>query len=134
MVRIHARVDYPAEQITGGLRSHKNSQPTKNMNSKIEIKGKIETILEIQEFASGFKKRTIVVNTGGEYPQMVPIDFAKGKINMLDSLTNGQDVTVSAYIRGNEHNGKYYVSLAGWEAAAGAMTAPPEEGEDDVPY
>jgi single-strand DNA-binding protein len=104
------------------------------MNSKIEIKGKIETILEIQEFASGFKKRTIVVNTGGEYPQMVPIDFAKEKINMLEPLTNGQDVTVSVYLRGNEHNGKYYVSLAGWKIAAGTMNAPQEEEEDDIPF
>ena len=104
------------------------------MNSKIEIKGKIETILEIQEFASGFKKRTIVVNTGGEYPQMVPIDFAKEKINMLEPLANGQDVTVSAYIRGNERNGKYYISLAGWKIEAGAMNAPQEEREDDIPF
>ena len=102
------------------------------MSDNIEIKGTVETILEIQEFASGFKKRTIVVNTGGKYPQMVPIEFAKEKINLLDSLTNGQEVTIGVNIRGNEYNGKYYVSLAGWKVDAGAVATAQEE--EEIPY
>ena len=102
------------------------------MSDNIEIKGTVETILEIQEFPSGFKKRTIVVNTGGKYPQMVPIDFAKVKINLLDSLTNGQEVAIGVNIRGNEHNGKYYVSLAGWKVDAGAVATAQEE--EEIPF
>jgi hypothetical protein len=102
------------------------------MSDKIEIKGTVETILEIQEFASGFKKRTIVVNTGGKYPQLVPVDFAKEKINLLDSLTDGQEVTIGVNLRGNEYNGKYYVSLAGWKVDAGATTTAQEE--EEIPY
>lgn len=101
------------------------------MSDKIEIKGTVETILEIQEFASGFKKRTIVVNTGGKYPQTVPIDFAKEKIDLLDNLTNGQEVTIGVNIRGNEYNGKYYVSLAGWKVDAGSIAV---AEEDDIPF
>ena len=99
------------------------------MSDNIKIKGKVETILEIQEFASGFKKRTIVLNTGGEYPQMVPVDFAKDKIDLLAVLSVGQPVTVSVNIRGNEYNGKYYVSLAGWK-----VDAESDPMEDDIPY
>jgi single-strand DNA-binding protein len=121
------------EQGQRGAAHPKNAdQLTKNMSDKIEIKGTVETILEIQEFASGFKKRTIVVNTGGKYPQMVPVDFAKEKINLLDSLAEGQEVTIGVNVRGNEYNGKYYVSLAGWKVDAGAMNAPQEE--DDIPF
>ena len=101
------------------------------MSDNIEIKGTVETILEIQEFASGFKKRTIVVNTGGKYPQTVPIDFAKEKIDLLDNLANGQEVTIGVNIRGNEYNGKYYVSLAGWKVDAGSVTG---NDLDDVPF
>ena len=101
------------------------------MSEKIEIKGKVETILEIQEFDSGFKKRTIVVNTGGKYPQTVPIDFAKEKIDLLDNLAKGQEVTIGVNIRGNEYNGKYYVSLAGWKVDAGSVTG---NDLDDVPF
>ena len=101
------------------------------MSEKIEIKGTVETILEIQEFASGFKKRTIVVNTGGKYPQTVPIDFAKEKIDLLDNLANGQEVAIGVNIRGNEYNGKYYVSLAGWKVDAGAVAA---DDCDPIPF
>jgi hypothetical protein len=114
------------------------------MSDNIEIKGTVETILEIQEFSSGFKKRTIVVNTGGKYPQMVPIDFAKEKINLLDSLAIGQEVTIGVNIRGNEYNGKYYVSLAGWKVDSGTMNAhnqskangfaPSHADLDDIPF
>jgi hypothetical protein len=114
------------------------------MSDNIEIKGTVETILEIQEFASGFKKRTIVVNTGGKYPKMVPVDFAKEKINLLDSLTDGQEVTIGVNLRGSEYNGKYYVSLAGWKVDAGTMNAhnqskangyaPQEEDSDPIPF
>jgi hypothetical protein len=101
------------------------------MSDNIEIKGTVETILEIQEFASGFKKRTIVIDTGGKYPQKVAVDFAKEKINLLDSLTNGQEVTIGVNIRGNEYNGKYYVSLAGWKVDAGSV---PMEDDQSIPF
>lgn len=101
------------------------------MSEKIEIKGTVETILEIQEFASGFRKRTIVVNTGGKYPQTVPIDFAKEKIDLLDNLATGQEVAIGVNVRGNEYNGKYYVSLAGWKVDAGSIAV--AEG-DEIPF
>lgn len=101
------------------------------MSEKIEIKGTVETILEIQEFASGFKKQTLVIDTGGKFPQKVAIDFAKEKIELIASLVQGQEVTVGVNIRGNEYNGKYYVSLAGWKVDAGAVTG---NDLDDVPF
>ena len=101
------------------------------MSEKIDVKGTVETILDIQEFASGFKKQTLVIDTGGKFPQMVAIDFAKEKIELLANLVKGQEVTVGVNIRGNEYNGKYYVSLAGWKLDAGAVTG---NDLDDVPF
>jgi single-strand DNA-binding protein len=101
------------------------------MSEKIDVKGTVETILDIQEFASGFKKQTLVIDTGGKFPQKVAIDFAKEKIELLANLVKGQGVTVGVNIRGNEYNGKYYVSLAGWKLDAGAVTG---NDLDDVPF
>jgi hypothetical protein len=101
------------------------------MSEKIDLKGTVETILEIQEFASGFKKQTLVIDTGGKFPQKVAIDFAKEKIELIANLVKGQEVTVGVNIRGNEYNGKYYVSLAGWKVDAGAV---PEDQDDDIPF
>jgi len=103
------------------------------MSDKIEIKGTVEAILEIQEFASGFKKQTLVLDTGGKYPQKVAIDFAKEKIELLACLCVGQAATVAVNIRGNEYNGKYYVSLAGWRVDAGANGTTGND-LDDVPF
>ena len=101
------------------------------MSEKIDVKGTVETILEIQEFASGFKKQTLVINTGGKYPQMVAIDFAKEKIELIAGLVKGQEVTIGVNIRGNEYNGKYYVSLAGWKVDAGSLAG---DDEDNIPF
>jgi hypothetical protein len=101
------------------------------MSEKIDIKGTVETILEIQEFASGFKKQTLVIDTGGKYPQKIAIDFAKEKIELLAKLTDGQEVTVGVNLRGNEYNGKYYVSLAGWKVDAGSV---PMEDDQSIPF
>ena len=97
----------------------------------MEIKGKVETILEIQEFASGFKKQTLVIETDGKFPQKVAVDFAKEKIDLLAVLTAGQQVTVSVNLRGNEYNGKYYVSLAGWKVDAGSV---PMDDNSEIPF
>jgi hypothetical protein len=101
------------------------------MSDKIDLKGTVETILEIQEFASGFKKQTLVIDTGGKFPQKVAIDFAKEKIELLANLVKGQEVTVGVNIRGNEYNGKYYVSLAGWKIDAGAVI---EDDDQSIPF
>ena len=101
------------------------------MSDNIEIKGKVETILEIQEFASGFKKQTLVIETDGKFPQKIAVEFAKDKIDLLAVLSVGQPVTVSVNIRGNEYNGKYYVSLAGWKVDAGSVKT---SIEDDIPF
>jgi hypothetical protein len=101
------------------------------MSEKIDIKGVVETILAIQEFASGFKKQTLVIDTGGKFPQKVAIDFAKEKIELLANIAEGQEVTVGVNIRGNEYNGKYYVSLAGWKLDAGAVTV---DESDSIPF
>jgi hypothetical protein len=101
------------------------------MSDNIEIKGKVETILDIQEFASGFKKQTLVIETDGKFPQKIAVEFAKDKIDLLATLTVGQQVAVSVNIRGNEYNGKYYTSLSGWKVDAGSV---PMEDDSQIPF
>ena len=102
------------------------------MSETIIIKGEIETILETETFASGFTKRVLVVNDGGNkdglYKQLIPIEFIKDQGKQLDSLQVGQAVSVSVNIRGSEYNGKYYANIQGWRIeseAAPAPTSPP---------
>ena len=97
-----------------------------------ETAGKLKWIGTTQSFPSGFTKREFVVTTAADkYPQDLKFEVVKDKCPLLDPYQLGQDVQVSFDLRGNEYNGKYYVSLACWKiqaagASAGATAAPRE--------
>lgn len=82
-----------------------------------EVLGKVHLIGETQVVGSAgtFQKRTIVIATSEQYVQYIPIDFVQDKCGILDSYAVGDDVKIDINIRGNEYNGKYYVSLNGWK-------------------
>lgn len=82
-----------------------------------EVTGKIILIGETETVGSAgtFKKRQLVVETDEQYKQQIPIDFVQDKTSVLDNYAIGQEVKVGINIRGNEYNGKYYVSLNGWK-------------------
>jgi len=85
------------------------------MSDKIQISGTVETVLPIEDFPSGFRKRVLVINTGGDYPQTIPVEFTKDKVDVLAGLRKGQEVTAHVNLRGNEYNGKYYANIQGWK-------------------
>lgn len=82
----------------------------------MEIKGTIDFIGEVENIGNnGFTKRLLVIKTDETYPQTIPIDFVKDKTSLLDFSNIGQKVKVSINLRGNEYNGKYYLSAQGWK-------------------
>jgi hypothetical protein len=102
------------------------------MSDKIEIKGKVDKILDVQEFSSGFKKQVIVIEVDGKFPQKVAVEFGKEKIDLLSSVAVGNEVSASVNIRGSEYNGRHFVSLAGWKIdilSAGTSTE-----EETIPF
>jgi hypothetical protein len=115
----------------------------------MEILGKIIVLGNTETVGSAgtFKKRTLVVETEEQYPQKIAIDFVQDKCEMLDKYTVGHNVKVGINIRGNEYNGKYYVSLQGWKIdfldqsntanlkpEKQTVTAPKQVVEDDLPF
>jgi single-strand DNA-binding protein len=81
-----------------------------------EITGKILKIFPTETFASGFQKRAFVVETDDEkYPQQIKMEAVKDKCDVLDSYDEGDEITAEFNLRGNEYNGKYYVSLQAWK-------------------
>lgn len=93
----------------------------------MELEGKVKLLFDTQEFASGFKKREFVVTTQEQYPQDVKFEAIKERIDMVDQLKTGDNVTVHFNIRGNEYQGKYYVNLQAWriDKGAGATSSAP---------
>ena len=83
--------------------------------SKYQLSGKIKTISDLQTFASGFSKREFVVTTEDRFPQDIKLEFHKERTSSLDNIVVNDSVTVEFDIRGNEYQGKYYVSLVAWK-------------------
>ena len=111
------------------------------MREQISLNGTVETILPVETFDSGFQKQVLVVNTGGEYPQQIPVEFVNDSISKLENLQVGQPITVGINIRGNEHKGRYYANIQGWRVDAGQMgqtqAAPAPQGaaiDDEIPF
>ena len=95
------------------------------MASKYEITGTIKQIGEVQEFASGFTKRQFVVTDDDpKYPQDIPLEFVKDGCARLDSFKASDRVTVAFNLRGNEHNGRHYLTLAAWKIERDGGSAP----------
>ena len=102
------------------------------MSDKIDIKGKVDKILDVQEFSSGFRKQVIVIEVDGKFPQKVAVEFGKEKIDLLSSVAVGNEVSASVNIRGSEYNGRYFVSLAGWKIDI--LSAGTSSEEETIPF
>ncbi len=102
--------------------------------SDLKITGRIKVIGELQTFDSGFQKQQFVVTTSEQYPQDIALELYRDKVDKLNGLNEGDDVTVSFNLRGNEYNGKYYVNLQAWkiEVNQAAQLAPAGNDTDDA--
>lgn len=96
-----------------------------------ELEGTIKVILEAQTFASGFTKRDFVVTTEEKYPQDIKVECIKEKTALLDEVSEGGRVKVSFNLRGNEHNGRYFVNLQAWKIEN--LDASAGDGQDRAP-
>ena len=89
------------------------------MSDKLEIEGEVKGFGEEYSTAT-FKKKTLVVETGGEFPQKYCIEFVNSKEELLDLITVGQRVKVHINVKGREWVSpegvaKYFTSLNGWK-------------------
>ena len=102
----------------------------------MEVIGTIKVIgaEETVGSAGTFKKRLVVVQTDEQYPQSIPVDFVQDKCSVLDKYAVGDKVKVSVNVRGNEYNGKYYVSLNGWKIEKTATVEVAAPTPDDLPF
>ena len=97
-----------------------------------EMTGTLQKIGDVQTFDSGFQKKQIVINTGGEYPQEIPMDLVKDKVSLTDKLTEGQEVELKFDLRGNEWKEKFYLNAVCYfiKAVANANAKPAQKADD----
>ena len=95
----------------------------------MELQGTIKKIGETQTFASGFQKAELVLLTEEQYPQPILIEFLQDKIDLLQTVKEGESVKVGINIRGREWTNpqgevKYFNSITGWRLEKVSGDAP----------
>jgi len=85
----------------------------------MELTGIVKKKGEIQDFASGFQKIDLVLQTEEQYPQPIIIEFLSDKIDLLNTVKEGDRVKIGINIRGREWQApdgevKYFNSITGW--------------------
>lgn len=90
---------------------------TSNANKGAIILGKIIKIGQTESIGSnGFQKREIVIEEErDQYAQKLKAEFVQDKCEILDKYSVGERVELHVNLRGNEYQGKYYVSLQAWQ-------------------
>ena len=72
----------------------------------MEVKGRVTQVSEVQVISDKFKKRTIWIETEGDYPQTIEFQAANDKCDILDDLEIGDYITVHFNLRGREWTNK----------------------------
>ena len=110
----------------------------------MELNGTIHKIMETKEYGSnGFKKREFVIDTGGEYPQLILLAATQDRCTELDSLQVGDYVDCAINVRGREWtspDGKvmYFNTLEVWrfnntdQQGATKHTPPPTDTMEEL--
>lgn len=85
----------------------------------MELIGVVKKKGEIQDFASGFQKIDLVIQTEEQYSQSILIEFSSDKIHLLSNVEIGDRVKIGINIRGREWQApdgdiKYFNSITGW--------------------
>jgi hypothetical protein len=104
------------------------------MAEKYQLTGRLFKLADTQTFASGFQKREFVIEeTEGKYPQQIKFEAMKDGCTRLDAYREGDILTVHFNLRGNEHNGKFYVSLQAWKFEGQGTASQPNTRSESMP-
>jgi hypothetical protein len=77
------------------------------------LTGQIFSIGELVE-NNNFKKIEFLLKTNEQYPQYIKIEVLK-KVDIVNGLSIGDNIDAHINIRGNEYNGRHYVSIVCWK-------------------
>lgn len=86
----------------------------------LELTGTIQKIGDIQTFASGFQKREFILLTDETYPQEIPFELLKDKIDIIEVFKEGDKAIVGFNCAGKkwvspQGEDKYFLSLKAWK-------------------
>lgn len=79
------------------------------------IEGKVLKVSDVITVSDKFKKRLLLIETDGQYPQKIKFEFHQDRVDLLNEVQTDHMYKVSFDIRGNEWEGKVYNNLVAWK-------------------
>jgi len=99
----------------------------------MQITGILKVKKDEQEVSSKFRKREFILtdNSSSQYPQHISFQLTQDKCNLLDSVREGDNITVHFNLRGREWTSpqgeiKYFNTLEAWKIDKQGASAPAE--------
>jgi hypothetical protein len=81
----------------------------------LETTGILKVKFETQQKTETFQAREFVIETPGDYPQLVKFQLAQDRCQSLDPFNEGDEMKVLFDLRGREWEGKYFTNLNAWK-------------------
>lgn len=78
-------------------------------------------------------RKFVVTDHAEKYPQTIQLEFQQDKCDLLDKYRTGSLVNVSFNLRGNQYQGKTYVTLVAWSiesVSVNTTTSADSEGQN----
>ena len=84
----------------------------------MEVIGKLVKILDLEEGTSksgkAWQKQSVVIDTGGEFNNLTAVSAFGDKVDKLNRLELGMDVSILCNVYSREYQGKYYHNIDGY--------------------
>ena len=103
----------------------------------MEVTGKLVKILDLEEGTSkagkSWQKQSVVIDTGGEFNNLTAVSAFGDKVDKLNRLELGMDVTILCNVYSREYQGKYYHNIDGYHFSnqSGSQGDP---GDENSPF
>lgn len=87
---------------------------------KTTITGTIKSIGETNQITQKFRKRELVIETTGDYPQKFGCELTQDRCELGDGLQSGETIIAECNVKGREWiskdgTPKYFISLDVWK-------------------
>ena len=115
--------------------NYNNMNNEKVFENKFVLAGKLQNISAVKEFASGFRKRTILLQDKVYAENSFQFELHKDRCELIEKFDIGDNIIVHFNVRCNPYNNNYYTNLVAWriekmdteEAVAGSAAVSKKE-------
>jgi len=103
----------------------------------MEVNGKLVKKLPLESGVSKsgkeWKKQSVVIDTGGEFNNLTAVSAFGDKVDKLNTLELGMDVSILCNVYSREYQGKYYHNIDGYHFTD-QSSSQGDPGDENSPF